>query len=131
MSTGRISIKPRYCECDPMGVAHHSVYPVWFEMGRTELLRSTGISYRDLEAEGVFLAVVRLDVRYKQSARYDDDLVLETEITSVGRVKIEHEYRLLRGDVLLATGRTTLACLDSEGAACALPDLLQRHAGSS
>ena len=60
-----------------MGVTHHSVYPVWFEMGRTELLRSTGISYRELEEEGVFLAVVRLDVRYRQPARYDDDLVLD------------------------------------------------------
>lgn len=128
METGQITIKPRYCECDPMGVAHHSVYPVWFEMGRTELLRSTGISYRELEEEGVFLAVVRLDVRYRQSARYDDDLLLETEITSVGRVKIEHEYRLLRGDTVIATGRTTLACLNADGAACPLPDRI--HAAS-
>ena len=113
-----------------MGVAHHSVYPVWFEMGRTELLRSTGISYREFEEEGVFLAVVRLDVRYKQSARYDDDLVLETEITSIGRVKIEHAYRLLREEVLIATGHTTLACLNSEGAACLLPDRLRSSVDS-
>ena len=131
METGQIKIRPRYCECDPMGVAHHSVFPIWFEMGRTELLRSTGVAYRDLEAEGVFLAVVRLDVRYKQSARYDDELLLETELTSVGRVKIEHEYRLLRGESLLATGRTTLACLDGEGAARVLPELLQRATGGS
>ena len=131
MTTGQITIKPRYCECDPMGVAHHSVYPVWFEMGRTELLRSTGISYRELEEEGVFLAVVRLDIRYRQSARYDDDLILETEITSVGRVKIEHEYRLLRGEVLIATGRTTLACLNSEGSACLLPDRIQASVDDS
>ena len=130
MTTGQITIKPRYCECDPIGVAHHSVYPVWFEMGRTELLRSTGISYREFEEEGVFLAVVRLDVRYKQSARYDDDLVLETEITSIGRVKIEHAYRLLREEVLIATGHTTLACLNSEGAACLLPDRLRSSVDS-
>ena len=131
MTTGQINIKPRYCECDPMGVTHHSVYPVWFEMGRTELLRSTGISYRELEEEGVFLAVVRLDVRYRQPARYDDDLVLETEIVSIGRVKIEHEYRLRRGEVLVATGHTTLACLNSEGAACLLPDRIHASADSS
>ena len=131
MSTGTLEIRPRYCECDPMGVVHHSVYPVWFEMGRTELLRSTGISYRELEETGVLLAVVRLEVRYKRPARYDDELQLETRIASVGRVKIEHEYRLTRGDEHLATATTTLACLDREGAARSLPErLLDRPPGS-
>ncbi|MEC7352260.1 MAG: thioesterase family protein [Planctomycetota bacterium] len=131
MSTDTLEIRPRYCECDPMGVVHHSVYPVWFEMGRTELLRSTGISYRELEESGVLLAVVRLEVRYKRPARYDEELQLETRIASVGRVKIEHEYRLTRGDELLATATTTLACLDREGAARPLPDrLLDRSPGS-
>ncbi len=109
-----------------MGVAHHATFPIWFEMGRTELLRATGVSYRQLEAEGIFLAVVRLDVRYKSPARYDDDLVLETRLSSVGRVKIEHEYTLRRDDLVLATGRTTLACLGADGAARALPDILAR-----
>ena len=114
-----------------MGVVHHSVYAVWFEMGRTELLRSTGISYRELEETGVLLAVVRLEVRYKRPARYDDELQLETRIASVGRVKIEHEYRLTRGDELLATATTTLACLDREGTARPLPDrLLDRSPAS-
>ena len=131
MSTDTLEIRPRYCECDPLGVVHHSVYPVWFEMGRTELLRSTGISYRELEESGVLLAVVRLEVRYKRPARYDEELQLETRIASVGRVKIEHEYRLTRGDELLATATTTLACLDREGAARPLPDrLLDRSPGS-
>ena len=131
MKSVQMMIRPRYCECDPMGVAHHSAYPIWFEMGRTELLRSTGTTYRDLEAEGVFLAVVRLDVRYKRPALYDDELTLETELVSVGRVKIEHEYRLLRDDVLLATGRTTLACLDGDGSARALPEFLQATSDAS
>ena len=131
MSADTLEIRPRYCECDPMGVVHHSVYPVWFEMGRTELLRSTGISYRELEESGVLLAVVRLEVRYKRPARYDDMLQLETRIATVGRVKIEHEYRLTRGDELLATATTTLACLDRDGAARPLPDrLLDRSPGS-
>ena len=126
MSTNRIDIRPRYCECDPMGVAHHATFPIWFEMGRTELLRETGISYRDLEVEGIFLAVVRLDVRYKSPARYDDDLVLETRLGPVGRVKIEHEYTLMKEERIVATGRTTLACLDSDGAARMLPEILAR-----
>ena len=66
-----IEVRARYPECDPMGVVHHTVYPVWFEMGRTELLRSVGGSYRDLEEAGALLAVTRLEVRYRAPARYD------------------------------------------------------------
>ena len=62
---GTLEIRVRYAECDPMGVAHHTAYPVWFEMGRTELLRSTGRNYRDLENDGYLLAVVKLSVQYK------------------------------------------------------------------
>jgi len=123
-SQGVIEIRVRYAECDPMGVAHHSAYPPWFEMGRTELLRATGRSYRDLEAEGILLAVVRLEVRYKKPARYDDLLSLATRITALGHVKIEHAYELRRGSELLATAETTLACLDREGRARALPESL-------
>ncbi len=122
-STGRIEIRVRYSECDPMGVAHHTAYPVWFEMGRTELLRATtGLRYRDLEAQGVFLAVVKLDVRYKRPARYDDVLGLETTMTGSGRAKLEHAYELFRDGVLLTTGSTTLVCLDSGGRPRPLPD---------
>jgi acyl-CoA thioester hydrolase len=106
---GRITIRVRYAECDPMGVAHHTAYPVWFEIGRTELLRARGMTYRDLEAEGVFLVVIDLSVRYKRPARYDDELTLITRIEQVSRVKIIHAYELLRGSELLATARTTLA----------------------
>jgi acyl-CoA thioester hydrolase len=116
-----IEVRARYPECDPMGVVHHSVYPVWFEMGRTEMLRAAGGSYRDLEAAGVFLAVVHLEVRYRRPARYDDVLRLETSLLSPGPVKIEHAYRLLRGDELLVEGRTTLACLDRSGRAQPVP----------
>lgn len=119
-----IEIRARYPECDPMGVVHHTVYPVWFEMGRTELLRSQGGNYRDLEAAGVFLAVVRLEVRYRRPARYDDLVRLRTELVSDGPVKIEHRYELRRGDELLVEGRTTLACLDREGRARPVPALV-------
>jgi acyl-CoA thioester hydrolase len=124
MTVNITEIRVRYSECDPMGVVHHTVYPVWFEMGRTELLRMTGVSYRDLEEQGILLAVVRLEARYRQPARYDEVLQLETSLASVGRVKVEHTYRLLRGDELLATGATTLACLDQTGQARVLPDML-------
>ncbi|MFO0961423.1 MAG: thioesterase family protein [Phycisphaerales bacterium] len=119
---GSIDIRVRYCECDPMGVVHHTVYPVWFEMGRTELLRQTGTTYRAFEEAGILLAVVRMELTYKQPARYDDLVRLQTTLARVGAVKVEHTYELWRGDQLLVTGATTLACLDREGRARALPD---------
>jgi acyl-CoA thioester hydrolase len=124
MSVGLITIRVRYTECDPMGVAHHTAYPVWFEMGRTELLRQNGGNYRELETEGFFLAVVALEVRYRRPARYDDLLELETRITKIGVAKVCHEYKLLRQGELLATATTTLACLDSNGRPCHLPEVI-------
>ena len=118
---GTLDIRVRYCECDPMGVVHHTVYPVWFEMGRTELLRDTGRTYRDMEAAGLLLAVVKLEVSYRQPARYDDLVQLRTTLARVGAVKVEHSYELWRGDELLVTGATTLACLTREGRAQPMP----------
>ncbi|MHC4142138.1 MAG: acyl-CoA thioesterase [Planctomycetota bacterium] len=118
-----IEIRVRYAECDPMGVAHHTAYPVWFEMGRTELLRhDAGLAYRDLEAEGCFIAVTRIDIRYKRPARYDDLLTLQTRITGTGRAKIEHAYELYRDGTLLSTATTTVVCLDRDGRPRPLPD---------
>lgn len=119
---GFLDIRVRYCECDPMGVVHHTVYPVWFEMGRTELLRDTGRTYRDMEAAGLLLAVVKLEVTYKQPARYDDLVRLRTTLARVGAVKVEHAYELWRGEELLVTGSTTLACIDRDGRAKPLPE---------
>lgn len=104
-----------------MGVVHHTVYPIWFEMGRTELLRASGSTYADLEVRGIFLAVTRLDVRYRKPAKYDELLTLETVLRDVGHVKIEHSYRLCRGETELVIGETTLACIDRDGRVQPLP----------
>lgn len=117
-----ITIRVRYCECDPMGVVHHSVHAVWFEMGRTELLRAGGGRYRDLETAGVFLVVVDLAVRYRRPARYDDELALTTTLDSVGHVKIVHRYELRRDADLIATGSTTLVCVDRAGEVRPVPE---------
>ena len=101
-------IRVRYHECDPMGVAHHAVYPVWLEIGRTELCRASGISYRELEAQDVRLAVVALSLKYRRPARYDDVVVLETTLARSTRVRVEHTYRLTRDGVVLMTGSSTL-----------------------
>ncbi|MDP6600918.1 MAG: thioesterase family protein [Phycisphaerales bacterium] len=114
-------VRVRYVECDPMGVAHHSAYPVWFEMGRTELLRAAGVEYTSLEKDGIYLAVVTLEVTYKRPARYDDLLDLETRLVDCGHVKIEHRYTLRRGEDVLATARTVLACVGTDGRPMKVP----------
>ena len=121
-TTGVTTIRVRYAECDPMGVAHHTAYPVWFEMGRTELCRAGGVRYRDLEAEGVLLAVTALSVRYRAPARYDDELELTTTLSRMTRVKLEHVYELRRDGEILTTAETTLACLGTDGRPRLLPD---------
>jgi acyl-CoA thioester hydrolase len=110
-----VEVRVRYSECDPMNVAHHSVYPVWMEIARTELLRQRGVAYRELEARGVYFVVARLGVRYRKPARYDDVLrVIVQGLPSAG-VKVDHEYEIRRGDELIAAAQTTLVCVDREG----------------
>ncbi|MBB6431324.1 acyl-CoA thioesterase [Algisphaera agarilytica] len=117
-----VPIRVRYQECDPMNVAHHSVYPVWLEIARTELLRSMGQTYRDLEAAGVFLVVAKLSLRYRRPAMYDDELeVSVTALPTVG-VKLEHRYEIRRGKDLIAAAETTLACVDGDGKLRPVPE---------
>ncbi|MCE2881813.1 MAG: acyl-CoA thioesterase [Planctomycetaceae bacterium] len=125
IATHAFEVRVRYPECDPMGVAHHAAYPVWLEMGRTEMLRAAGDTYRAFEEAGIFLAVVRLELRYRRPARYDDLLTIVTELRVSGPVKIEHTYRVERAGEVLAEGATTLACLDRDGRARPLPPELR------
>jgi len=121
-----LKIQVRYNECDPMGVVHNAVYPVWFEMGRTELLRSNGGCYRELEEAGYFLAVSELHIQYKSPAKYDDILFLRTTLKDVTRVRVTHTYELLRSSQIIATGTTVLACVDTKGNVQPIPDLISK-----
>jgi acyl-CoA thioester hydrolase len=122
---GEISIRVRYAEADRMGFLHHSNYLVYFEQGRTELLRSQGFSYRDLEDQGFLLVLTRVQVRYRSPARYDDLLTLRTTVVRTTLVKIEHRYELFRDGLLLAEGETTLGCVGRDGHVQPLPVFLQ------
>jgi acyl-CoA thioester hydrolase len=149
---GTMTLRVRYHECDPMGVAHHASYAPWLEMGRTELLRTSGLSYAHLEQQGVFLVIAKLEIRYKRPIRYDDVVEVRTRVVGGGelgasRVKIEHEYELWIAQpgghtlghilktsstpeasfepLLAASARTTLACVQPTGELRALPDWLQ------
>jgi len=121
-----ITIVPRYAETDQAGVVHHSVYPVWFEMGRTELLRANGLAYRELEKAGVFFVVVELHIRYRRPARYDEQLRLETRCSQVTASKVEHVYTLSRADdgQVLAEGSSVLACVDGQGRIRRMPEFM-------
>ena len=108
-------IRVRYAETDAMGVLHHAGHLVYFEIGRTEALRADGGSYAEVETRGRFLVVVEASVKYRTPARYDDLLTLTTRVSRVTPAKLEHEYELRRGETLICTGRTTLACVDADG----------------
>ncbi len=123
-----ITIVPRYAETDKGGVVHHSVHPVWFEMGRTELLRANGVAYKDLEKAGVFFVVARLQIKYRRPAEYDEKLELETACSLVTPGKVEHTYTLRRccDGVVLAEGASTLACVNAEGKIRRVPEFMVR-----
>jgi len=124
MLTGELQIRVRYAETDRMGLLHHANYLVYFEQGRTELLRQSGRSYKELEDGGFFLVLAKVEVRYRAPARYDDLLTLRTIVTRTTPVRIEHRYEVLRDSQLLAEGSSTLACVDREGQLQAMPEWL-------
>ena len=101
------SITVRYAECDAMGIAHHSSYLPWFEIGRTELLAACGHRYRDLEREGFFLPVAGLEVAYRRPVRYDDRLRLATRLCALSAVRAEFTYEIFGADGQQATRALT------------------------
>lgn len=125
-TVGEVAIRVRYAETDRMGLLHHANYLVYFEQGRTELLRTLGMSYRDLEDQGFLLVLTKVEVRYRSPARYDDLLTLRTIVERTTAVRIDHRYEVLRDGTLLTEGKTTLACIDREGRVQALPERLRR-----
>ena len=125
MLSGEVSIRVRYAETDRMGLLHHANYLVYFEQGRTELLRSCGLTYKELEDQGFLLVLSKIEVRYRSPARYDDLLTLKTSVVRTTAVRIDHRYELFRDATLLAEGSSTLACVDRDGRLQELPAFLR------
>jgi acyl-CoA thioester hydrolase len=88
------TLRVRYADTDAMGVAYYANYFIWFEVARTDLLRSIGGNYRDMEAEGVLLPVIEADCRYRRPARYDDELEIRTEGRLTSPVRLEFHYEV-------------------------------------
>jgi len=117
-------VRVRYAETDTMGVVYYANYLVWFEVARTDLLRSTGWSYRDMEAEGFSLPVIEAHCQYRASAKYDDEIDVHTSGASVSPVRVRFDYEVVRAadGAVLATGHTVHAVLDRSGRPRRLPD---------
>ncbi|WP_339140273.1 acyl-CoA thioesterase [Croceitalea sp. MTPC5] len=113
MDFHKFSFRVRYSETDQMGVVYHGNYAQYLELGRVEWLRSMGISYKDLEDDGIILPVIHLQIDYKKSALYDDLITVETFLKKVPLVKIEFDYKIyLESGELLAEANTVLAFMD-------------------
>lgn len=117
------TVRVRYAETDQMGVAYHSNYLVWFELGRTNLFRQRGHAYRDLEKEGYYIVVAEVHCRYHAPARYDDLLTIRTRVKEAGRrlVKFEYEIRAEDGGKV-ASGETMHIITDPDGKPTQLPE---------
>lgn len=125
---GSSMIRVRYAETDQMAVAWHGEYLAWFEVARTDLLRATGLTYRELEGRDVRLPVIAAEVRYFRPAHYDDELEIRTELVELGGASVRFAYEVHREGTAgtLATGSTTHASVDREGRVRRLPADVRR-----
>lgn len=116
-------LRVRYAETDRMGVVYYANYLVWFEVGRTEWLRDSGWTYREMEVDGVSLPVIEAHAEYRRPARYDDDIRISTRMRVLTPVRVRFDYEVWRDgeDSPLATGHTVHAALDANGRPCRLP----------
>jgi acyl-CoA thioester hydrolase len=131
MDVSELEIRVRYAETDQMGVAHHSSYLVWFEAGRTEFIRDRGRSYAQIEADGWLLVVVEVRCRYLRPARYDELLLIRTQLGQAGPATLAFDYEVVRrGDgEVLARGTTVHAAVDRTGRPRRIPDDVRRLLG--
>jgi acyl-CoA thioester hydrolase len=123
----RFVLRVRYGDTDRMGFAYYARYLHWFEIGRAELIRSLGMTYRQVEEAGVSLPVLEAVCRYLKPARYDDALAIETAVAGLGRASVRFAYRVVREEdgVLLARGSTEHCFMDPEGRPVRAPEVLR------
>ena len=116
-------LRVRYADTDRMGVVYYANYLVWFEVGRTEWLRETGWTYRDMESDGLALPVIEAHCEYRQPARYDDEIEITTRATLLSPVRLRFDYEITRvaDDTLSAAGHTIHAAIDHAGKPCRMP----------
>jgi acyl-CoA thioester hydrolase len=121
-------VRVNYSETDQMGVVYHARYLVWLDIARTEHLRRSGMSYRDLEAAGLRLAVSEVSVRYRRPARYDDPIRIRCWVRDLASRRVDFGYAVEHADNqrLLATATTSLLALDHTMALTRLPERVRQ-----
>ncbi len=127
-------IRVRYADTDKMGVVYYGTYPMYFEVGRSEYMREKGFSYRSFEDSGYFLAVSQIEIKYYNSALYDDLITVRTSISDVQSRGVTFNYTIFRDGVTLVKGKTRHICLNAEKKTTRIPaSLLQilRNDGSA
>lgn len=117
------TVRVRYAETDKMGVVYYAHYLVWFEIGRTEWLRETGWTYREMEHDGLGLPVIEVHCEYKQGARYDDEIEIRTRARLVSPVRLAFDYDVIRrrDRAAIASGYTVHVTIDRAGRPTRLP----------
>ena len=120
------SIRVRYAESDAMRIVHHAVYPVWMELGRSDLLRELGQSYAEWEKRGVMMSVAELHVRYRAPARYDELVEVRTRLKEAARRKVVFAYEVRRDGIRLAEGESVHGVTGPDGRARSMPEDLLR-----
>ena len=120
-------LRVRYAETDQMGVVYYANYLVWFEVARTDWLRSLGWTYRDMEASGILLPVIEAHCEYRAPARYDDEVEIRTVGRLLSRVRVAFTYEVRIGTKaeIAAHGRTTHAATGRDGRPVRLPERIQ------
>ena len=119
-----IEIDVRYYETDGQGVVHHANYFVYFEQARVEMLKAMGYDYAALERDGVLLVVHSIACKYHRPARFGDRLRIQTRVVRATMARIEHAYRVLVGESLIAEATSTIACVDRDGNIQRMPEYL-------
>lgn len=122
------SVRVRYAETDRMGVVYYANYLVWFEVGRADLMRTLGRTYRELEEEGIVLPVIEAHCEYRQPARYDDEIEIRTSGGLISHVRVRFNYEIARraDQAVVAAGHTIHAAVDPSGRPRRLPDWLRQ-----
>jgi acyl-CoA thioester hydrolase len=115
-------LRVRFAETDQMGIAHHSSYVVWMEAARVEWLRERGMSYKAWEEEGLSLAVSGIEINYRSSATFDDELIIDTKLIEAKSRRFKFAYIIWRGKVKLAEAYSTHTPTDRTGRAIRLPE---------
>jgi acyl-CoA thioester hydrolase len=127
--SSKSEFRVRYSETDQMGVVYHTNYLVWCEIGRTDFIRASGLTYAELERRGVLLVVAEATIRYHAAARYDDLIRVETTLAAVRSRAVTFDYLITNAETgeRLSSARTVLVSLDRQGRPTTLPDAFRRQ----